>query len=169
MAVFRRRSSEPFLRFERAGLAGDACGILMEISGGSLVEEKRDRILREIDREGHQPTLVERHDDRGCSDIVVRTRCPDIWQPGAEIPIRRLKDAVLDTLGIGYDERFRLRFDGARSLKRTIELAKKRERGENIEQAGAGLAVPVGSSALGRLAACVGYAAGVVSRPRPGR
>lgn len=164
MTAFRQRSSVPLLRFERAATEGDSCEIVMEVLGASLEVVERDALVRELDDEVYELTLMELGGDSDRPDIVVRIPCPDIWRLGAEMEVGRLNNVMLDTLGIGYDERFGLRFRGPRSIRRTRELWKRQKSGENLERQRPGIPVPVGASAPGRLGAYLGYAAGVASR-----
>lgn len=164
MTVYRKGSSAPMLRYERADLEGDGCVIDLEVLASSHMSANRESLAEEIRKQGFEPTLLGEHAEKGSPIFVVRIGVPDIWHRDAGGGITQCTDAALDVMGVGHDERFRLSFHGPRSVSRILESRERRKRGDDIAQEGAELSVPVGSSALGRLGWYLGYAAGVAAR-----
>lgn len=164
MTVYLKRSSAPILRYERASSAGDGCEIDLEVLANSHTPADRERLAEEIGKQGHEPTLMGEHAEKGSPILVLRVEVPDIWERNAGRGISQCTDAALDVVGVGHDRKFRLAFHGPRSVSRTLESRERQKRSDDIAQEGAGLSVPVGSSALGRLGWYLGYVAGVAAR-----
>jgi hypothetical protein len=116
----KHATSARFLRVYRE--AGEASEALLMVRVPSLpeVQAAEEAVRATLDRQGLQFT----NEATPLSGLAIPVRIPDIWAQEAGAPAARVAHLILDSWGLGADERFHLRLEGQgswRAMKRMRE------------------------------------------------
>lgn len=108
---------------------GDTCEFLIPVYRGPWSEQHVEEVQRVVQFDTNVSTNPLGLARPGETSVCIRTTVPDIWDRAAGDVTARVIRRMLDTFQVPPEARFKLTFEGQRSLERTKELHRRMKEG----------------------------------------